>query len=151
MPQLNERGAVSKQMICVRADQLLNITVTKTGLELLQRLSTLFNDVYNKRLPPGEEDDDQPMISIINRTGKDITVDQLQRIQVRLIRWISFPEEETNFENIFSFFMINNWNRWPLQIIKEWHFQLHRKRQTLLDYLWWMKGIFFDVKNSMFM
>ena len=82
------KGSVAKQMIFVRADQLLNITVTKSGLELLQRLSTLFNDVYNKRLPPGDDDEDHPMISIVNRTGKEILVDHLQRIQVRsLLLW----------------------------------------------------------------
>jgi len=76
-----ERGPVAKQMILIRADQLLNITITKTGLELVQRLSTLFNDVYNKRLPPGADDEDAPLLSIHNRTGKEFHINELQRLQ----------------------------------------------------------------------
>ena len=72
----------SKQIIYVRADQLLNITLTKTGLDLVQRLSALFNDVYNKRLPM-IDDDDQPMLSLINWTGRDIAVGNFDGVEVR--------------------------------------------------------------------
>ncbi|CAF1265249.1 unnamed protein product [Rotaria sordida] len=70
----------SKQIIFVRADQLLNITMTKTGLDLVQRLSALFNDVYNKRLPP-TEDDDRPMLSLYNGTGRELFIDHLDGLQ----------------------------------------------------------------------
>lgn len=70
-----------KQIISVRTDQLLNITITKTGLDLVQRLSALFNDVYNKRLPP-TADDDLPMLALFNGTGREILVDQLDGLQV---------------------------------------------------------------------
>ena len=72
----------SKQIICVRADQLLNITITKTGLDLVQRLSALFNDVYNKRLPFAE-DDDHPMLALVNATGKDVHLDHFDGLEVR--------------------------------------------------------------------
>ncbi|CAF3939022.1 unnamed protein product [Rotaria sp. Silwood2] len=70
----------SKQIILVRADQLLNITITKTGLGLVQRLSALFNDVYNKRLPPSD-DDDQPLLSLCNETGRELFIDNLDGLQ----------------------------------------------------------------------
>lgn len=73
----------SKQVTVIRADRLLNITITKSGLELLQRLSALFNDVYNKRLPPSD-DDDQPMLSLFNATGKEIIISNLDGLQVYL-------------------------------------------------------------------
>lgn len=68
-------------MILVRAYQLLNITITKTGLDLLQRLSLLFNDVYNKRLPP-TEDDDEPMLSLFNATGQEILIENFDGLEV---------------------------------------------------------------------
>ncbi|CAF3681386.1 unnamed protein product [Rotaria sordida] len=70
----------SKTVILLRFDQLLNITMTKSGVELLQRLSALFNDVYNKRLPPSD-DDDQPMLSLLNQTGQKITISNLDGLQ----------------------------------------------------------------------
>ncbi|UJR35157.1 hypothetical protein I4U23_027926 [Adineta vaga] len=73
-------SAHSKQIIFVRADQLLNITLTKTGLDLVQRLSALFNDVYNKRLP-FTEDDNQPMLSLFNGTGKDLFLDHFDGLE----------------------------------------------------------------------
>ncbi|CAF4190264.1 unnamed protein product [Rotaria sp. Silwood2] len=70
----------SKTVILLRFDQLLNITMTKSGLELLQRLSALFDDVYNKRLPPSD-DDDQPMLSLSNQTGQKIILRNLYGLQ----------------------------------------------------------------------
>lgn len=70
-----------KQLIRIDTDQYLNITITKTGLDLVQRLSALFNDVYNKRLPP-TDDDDQPMLSILNGTGRELTIQGLGGVQV---------------------------------------------------------------------
>lgn len=72
----------SKQIVFIRADQLLNITLTKTGLDLVQRLSALFNDVYNKRLPFAEADD-QPMLSVVNVTGQDLLIDHFDGVEVR--------------------------------------------------------------------
>ncbi|CAF4846541.1 unnamed protein product, partial [Rotaria sp. Silwood1] len=71
----------SKQIISIRADQLLNITMTKGGLNLLQRLSDLFNDVYNKRLP-FIDDDDQPMLSLFNGTGQEINIEHLDGLEI---------------------------------------------------------------------
>ncbi|CAF3586652.1 unnamed protein product [Adineta steineri] len=76
----------SKQIILIRADQLLNLTITKTGLDLVQRLSALFNDVYNKRLPP--IDDDQPLLSVFNGTGQELSI-------VNLVG-LNFPDPSTN-------------------------------------------------------
>ena len=76
-------SANSKQIIFIRAEQLLNITLTKTGLDLVQRLSALFNDVYNQRLP-FTEDDNQPMLSLYNATGKDLLIDSMDGVEVNL-------------------------------------------------------------------
>ncbi|CAF4199282.1 unnamed protein product, partial [Adineta steineri] len=73
-------SSTSKQIVFIRADQLLNLTITKTGLDLVQRLSALFNDVYNKRLP-FTEDNDQPMLSLFNGTGKEIFIDNLDGLE----------------------------------------------------------------------
>jgi hypothetical protein len=70
-----------EQIIFIRADQLLNITLTKTGLNLVQRLSVLFNDVYNKRSPM--LDDDQPMLSLSNLTGQDIRINHFDGVEAR--------------------------------------------------------------------
>jgi hypothetical protein len=75
-----------KQVITVRADQLLNITITKSGLDLVQRLSALFNDVYNKRLPP-TDDDDLPLLSLLNATGEEISIEHLNGLEVYLKRF----------------------------------------------------------------
>jgi hypothetical protein len=74
----------SKQIIFIRADQLLNLTITKTGLDLVQRLSALFNDVYNKRLPFAD-DDTHPMLSLFNGTGQELKIDNLDGVEVNLI------------------------------------------------------------------
>ena len=71
----------TKQIIVIRADQLLNLTITKTGLDLVQRLSTLFNDVYNKRLP-STDDDHQPMLALFNATGKQLQIHHLEGVEV---------------------------------------------------------------------
>ncbi|CAF4137741.1 unnamed protein product, partial [Adineta steineri] len=73
-------SSTSKQIVFIRADQLLNLTITKTGLDLVQRLSALFNDVYNKRLP-FTEDNDQPMLSLFNGTGQEIFIDNLDGLE----------------------------------------------------------------------
>ena len=78
----NETTLKHSQIITVRAEQLLNLTITKTGLDLVQRLSALFNDVYNKRLPPSA-DDDQPMLSLFNGTGRELIIDHLHGLEVK--------------------------------------------------------------------
>ncbi|CAF0751812.1 unnamed protein product [Rotaria sordida] len=72
----------SKQIITIRADRLLNITITKAGINLIQRLSGLFNDVYNKRLPFTDDEIDQPMLSVLNGTGQEITIAHLDGVEI---------------------------------------------------------------------
>jgi len=62
----------------------LSLTITKTGLDLVQRLSALFNDVYNKRLPTFDVDD-QPMLSLLNATGQAISVYDFDGLEVKNI------------------------------------------------------------------
>ncbi|CAF5157062.1 unnamed protein product, partial [Rotaria sp. Silwood1] len=73
-------GLNAKQLISIRAHQLLNITITKTGLELIEHLSSLFNDIYNQRLPKNI-DDNEPMLSLVNLTGQNLFIDNLNGLQ----------------------------------------------------------------------
>jgi hypothetical protein len=57
--------------------------MTKSGLDLVQHLSALFNDVYNKRLPPSD-DDDLPLLSLFNGTGRELFIDKLDNLEVGL-------------------------------------------------------------------
>ncbi|CAF4278394.1 unnamed protein product [Rotaria sp. Silwood2] len=70
----------AKQVIYVRADHLLNVTVTKTMLNLAQHLYTMFQDAYNKR-SPSNEDDDRSLLSIYNMTGCDVYIDNISDVE----------------------------------------------------------------------
>ena len=74
----------AKQIIHVRADHLLNLTVTKTMLSLGQRLSTMFEDAYNKKMPSKEDKDDKSMLSILNMIGGDVYIDEIHGVEVSL-------------------------------------------------------------------
>ncbi|CAF1279009.1 unnamed protein product [Rotaria magnacalcarata] len=71
----------SKQIISIRADQLLNITITKTGLDLVKHISDLFTDACNERIPLNIDDYDEPMLSLCNATGKEVMIDNLDGIE----------------------------------------------------------------------
>jgi len=77
-------GLNAKQLITIRAKQLLNITITKTGFDLIKSLSSLFNDIYNQRLPKFI-DDNKPMLSLLNSTGQDIFINNLNGLEVIFI------------------------------------------------------------------
>ncbi|CAF1301171.1 unnamed protein product, partial [Rotaria sordida] len=70
----------AKHVIYIRADHPLNITVTKTMLNLAQRLSTTFKDAYNKRLL-SDEDDDKSLLSIHNMTGYDVYIENITGVK----------------------------------------------------------------------
>ena len=74
-------GLNAQQLISIRTQQLLNITLTKTGLELIKHLSSLFNDMYNQRLPK-DIVNDESMLSLFNLTGQDILVENLTCLEV---------------------------------------------------------------------
>ena len=69
------------QLISLRTEQYLNITITNTGFELINHLSSLFSDLYNQRLPKCL-DQNKPMLSLVNSTGKDIFINNLQGLEV---------------------------------------------------------------------
>lgn len=85
----NTAATIPKQIMFIRADQLLNITITKTGLDLAQRLSALFDDVYNKRLSL-TDDDNRPMLSLFNGTGQELLINNLDGLEVNLISYFYF-------------------------------------------------------------
>jgi hypothetical protein len=49
----------------------------------MKLLSSLFNDVYNQRLPK-YFDNDEPMLSLLNSTGQSIFIDNLNGLEVIL-------------------------------------------------------------------
>ncbi|CAF1256037.1 unnamed protein product [Rotaria sordida] len=73
-------GLNAKQLISIGTQQLLNITITKTGLELIQNLSSLFNDIYNQRLPKNFNENES-LLSLVNLTGQDIFIDNLNGLE----------------------------------------------------------------------
>jgi hypothetical protein len=78
-----------KKVIYIRAEHLLNVTLTKTTLDLGQRLSVMFNDAYRKG-STSDNDEEQAMLSVLNQTGYDITIDKITGVEVdlRLNRFI---------------------------------------------------------------
>ncbi|CAF1105334.1 unnamed protein product [Rotaria sp. Silwood1] len=90
----------AKHVIYVRADHLLNVTITKTMLNLGQRLSTMIKDAYNKQSPWNEDDDDRSMLSIHNMTGCDIYIDNLSGIKFLENKKLDTPIHLTNHDSI---------------------------------------------------
>jgi hypothetical protein len=80
--QTKSKPTNTTQFVQISADQLLNITITKTGLELVQRLSTVFGDIIHNQRSTSDIDDEQALLSIVNRTGKHVEIDQLHGLQV---------------------------------------------------------------------
>jgi hypothetical protein len=80
-----------KKVIYIRAEHLLNVTLTKTTLDLGQRLLVIFNDAYKKG-STSDDDEEQAMLSVLNQTGYDITIDKITGVEVdsRLIIFIYF-------------------------------------------------------------
>ncbi|CAF4497379.1 unnamed protein product [Rotaria socialis] len=82
-------GLDAKQLIFIRTQQLLNITITKTGLELMANLSSLFNDIYNQRLPKNI-DNNESMLTLMNLTGQPICIENLNGLEfTNNITWTS--------------------------------------------------------------
>lgn len=77
------RGLNPKQLITIRTQQLLNLTITKTGVKLITDLSSVLTDIYNQRLPK-DIDYNRPMLSLLNATGKSIFIDKLNGLEVIL-------------------------------------------------------------------
>ncbi|CAF1065734.1 unnamed protein product [Adineta steineri] len=69
-----------KKVISIRADHLLNLTLTKTSLDLSQRLQTMFNDAY-KNNSSSDTVEEQAMLTILNQTGYNIKLDQIVGVQ----------------------------------------------------------------------
>ncbi|CAF2841774.1 unnamed protein product [Rotaria sp. Silwood2] len=90
----------AKQVIYVRADHLLNVTITKTMLSLVQRLSTMIKDAYNKQSPWNEDDNDRSMLSIHNMTGYDIYIDNLSGIKFLEDKKLDTPIHLKNHDSI---------------------------------------------------
>ncbi len=87
-----------KKLICIRGEDLLNLTLTKTSVDLGQRLSSMFNSAYLKGLP-SDSDEDQSMLTIHNQTGYNIILQQFIGVEVnKQKRFI-----KSNQLNLFQF------------------------------------------------
>ncbi|CAF0900458.1 unnamed protein product [Adineta steineri] len=82
-----------KKVICIRGEHLLNLTLTKTTLDLCQRLSTMFNEIYKQGLP-SDIDEEQSMLSIHNQTGFDIIISNIHGIE--------FPDDNKSEEKTLN-------------------------------------------------
>ncbi|CAF4293937.1 unnamed protein product, partial [Rotaria sordida] len=65
-----------KKVIYIRAEHLLNITLTKTTLDLGQRIQTMFNEAYKKG-SSSDDDQEQTMLTILNQTGYRINIEDI--------------------------------------------------------------------------
>lgn len=70
----------TKKLILIRAEHLLNLTLTKTTIDLIQRLQKMFNDAYQKGLQ-SDEDQQQSMLTIMNRTGYNVSIHHILDVQ----------------------------------------------------------------------
>ena len=55
-----------KKVIFIRAEHLLNITLTKSTLDLGQRIQKLFNDAY-KNGSSSDDDQQQEILAVLNQ------------------------------------------------------------------------------------
>jgi hypothetical protein len=74
-------GLDAKQLISLQTEQYLNITITKTGFNLIKQFSSLFTDLYNQRVPECLNNN-KPMLSLVNLMGKDISISNLHGLEV---------------------------------------------------------------------
>jgi hypothetical protein len=74
----------AKNKIHIQAEHFLSVTITKTSIELIQRLSTIFTDAYKKDLPIKDDDEDKSILSVHNMTGYEILIDDITNVEVEL-------------------------------------------------------------------
>ena len=67
-------------MIALRTNDYLNITITKTGFDLLNYLLTVFGDSNKQNLSTSS--DDQTALSLVNGTGRNILISDLHGLEV---------------------------------------------------------------------
>jgi hypothetical protein len=72
----------ANKLILIHSEDLLNLTLTKTTVDLLQRLQIMFNEAYQKSSSSSDDDEEQSMLSINNQTGYIIHIDQIIGLQV---------------------------------------------------------------------
>jgi len=71
----------ANKLIYIRAEHLLNLTLTKTTLDLALRLQTMFNEAYQKG-ESSDSDEEQSMLSIHNQTGYNIIIHDILGLEV---------------------------------------------------------------------
>ncbi len=74
----------AKNKIQIRSEHLLAVTLTKTSMDLAQRLSAMFSDAYTKDLPTKDDSNEEAILSVHNMTGYDILIDNITGVEVSL-------------------------------------------------------------------
>jgi len=74
----------AKNKIHIRSEDLLTVTLTKTSIDLGQRLSEMFSDAYKNDLPKKDDSDEEAILSLHNMTGYDILIDNITGVEVSL-------------------------------------------------------------------
>jgi hypothetical protein len=72
----------SKNKIHIHAEHLLCITITKTSIDLAQRVSSMFTDASKEEQPITNDVDDESILSVHNMTGYQIVIDELIGVEV---------------------------------------------------------------------
>ena len=70
-----------KKLILIHSEHLLNLTLTKTTLDLVQRLQIMFNEAYQKG-SQSDDDQEQAMLHILNQTGYQINIHDIIGVEV---------------------------------------------------------------------
>jgi helix-turn-helix protein len=78
-----------KKCVSIRAQHILNITLTATIIDLAESLQNMFNKNNNSNFD--DNDQEQTILSVINQTGYDISIYDFIGIEVfTLIRILIF-------------------------------------------------------------
>ena len=77
-----KRKLDAKQVIYIRAEYLLNLTVTKTMLDVTQRLADILEQDENQNLD-SNSDEDKALLTIVNMSGEVVDIDHIIGVKVK--------------------------------------------------------------------
>ncbi len=75
---------ITKNKIHIRSEHFLNVTLTKTSMDLAQHLWAIFTEVNKKHLSTQDDNEQEPILSVHNMTGYDILIDKITGVKVSL-------------------------------------------------------------------
>ncbi|UJR16774.1 hypothetical protein I4U23_003674 [Adineta vaga] len=72
----------AKKKFHIRAENLLNITLTKSSFDLIERLTTVFMKAYNNKLSKDDDIEDKSILSVHNLTGYEVLLDDIKDMEI---------------------------------------------------------------------